>query len=81
MELDKLRDELDKWEAVRYRMEAEGMDYCFRSSSSFEEIENEEFHLKREKLISLMVEMVEYVEQMITEAEYKIIEINNEDEY
>ena len=81
MELNKLRDELDKWEAVRYRMEAEGMDYCFRSYSSFEEIEDEEFHLKREKLISLMVEMVRYVEQMITEVEDKIIEINNEDNY
>ena len=81
MELDKLRDELDKWEAVRYRMNAEGMEYCFRSYSSFEEIEDEEFHLKREKLINLMVEMEEYVEKMITEVEDKIIEINNENEY
>jgi hypothetical protein len=78
MELDKLLEELEKWEMVRYRMEAEGMDYCFRSYSSFEEIKDEEFHLKREKLISLMAEMVRYVEQMITEVEDKIIDVNDE---
>jgi hypothetical protein len=78
MELDKLLEELEKWEGVRYRIKSEGVEYCFLKYSSFEEIEDEEFHLKRQNLISLMVEMVEYVEQMITEVEDKIIDINDE---
>lgn len=74
---DQLRDELDKWESVRYRMEDEGIEYCFRHYSSFEEIEDEEFHRKREKLIELMVEMEEYVQQKITETEDKIIDLED----
>jgi len=70
---DQLRDELDKWESVRYRMDDEGIEYCFRHYSSFSEIEDEEFHLKREKLIELMVDMEEYVQNKITEVEDKII--------
>ena len=76
---NQLRDELDKWESVRYRMNDEGMEYCFRSYSSFDEIEDEDFHFKREKLIAMMVEMEEYIEQKITEVEDKIIEINDEE--
>lgn len=72
---DQLRDELDQWEMVRYRMDDEGIEYCFRHYSDFREIQDEEFHLKREKLIELMVEMEEYVQQKITETEDKIIDL------
>jgi len=70
---DQLRDELDNWERVRYRMEEEGMEYCFRHYSSFPEVKDEEFHLKREKLVALMNEIEQYVEDKITEVEDKII--------
>jgi hypothetical protein len=76
---DQLRDELDKWESVRYRMEDEGIEYCFRHYSSFGEIKDEEFHLKREKLIEMMVEMEEFIDKKIEEVEDKIIEINDEE--
>lgn len=81
MGLNELQDELDKWEDVRYRMKDEGIEYCFKSYSSFEEIEDEVFHLKRKKLIGLMVEMEMYIQQKITETEDKIIDIDNENEY
>lgn len=70
-----LRDELDKWEMVRYRMDDEGMEYCFRHYSSFSEIKDEEFHSKRRKLLNLMVEMEQLVADRITEVEDKIIEL------
>jgi len=75
---DQLRDELDKWESVQYRMGEEGIEYCFRHYSSFPEIKDEEFHLKREKLVALMEEMEQYVEDKITEVEDKIIELEDE---
>ena len=75
---DQLRDELDNWERVRYRMEDEGMEYCFRHYSSFQEIKDEEFHSKRRKLLNLMVEMEQYVADKITEVEDKIIELDDE---
>jgi hypothetical protein len=74
---DQLRDELDKWESVRYRMDDEGIEYCFRYYSSFMEIEDEEFHIKRRKLIDLMVDMEKYVANKITEIEDKIIELDD----
>jgi hypothetical protein len=75
---DQLRDELDKWESVRYRMEDEGIEYCFRHYSSFSEIKDEEFHSKREKLIELMVDMEEYIQNKMTKIEDKIIELDDE---
>ena len=75
---DQLRDELDNWERVRYRMGDEGIEYCFRHYSSFPEIKDEEFHSKRRKLLNLMVEMEQYVADKITEVEDKIIELDDE---
>jgi hypothetical protein len=60
-------EELDKWESVRYRMKDEGIEYCFRHYSSFKHIEDEEFHSIREKLIKLMIEMEEYVDEKINQ--------------
>jgi hypothetical protein len=55
-------------------MEDEGIEYCFRHYSSFSEIKDEEFHSKREKLIELMVDMEEYIQNKMTKIEDKIIE-------
>jgi predicted ABC-type exoprotein transport system permease subunit len=72
---DQLRDELDKWERVQYRMSEEGIEYCFRHYSSFSDIKDEGFHSKRRKLLNLMVEMEQYVADKMTEVEDKIIEL------
>lgn len=72
---DQLRDELDNWGRVQYRMSEEGIEYCFRHYSSFSEIKDEEFHSKRRKLLNLMVEMEQLVADRITEVEDKIIDL------
>ena len=72
---DQLRDELDQWTSVQYRMDDEGMEYCFRSYSTWEDIKDEEFHILRNKLIELMDQMEKFVEDKITETEDKIIEL------
>ena len=74
---DQLRDELDKWEMVRYRMDDEGMEYCFRHYSSFSDIEDEEFHTLKNQLVELMNQMEKFVANKIVEIEDKIIELDN----
>jgi hypothetical protein len=58
-------EELENWEAVHYRMDNEGMDYCFEHYSSFEEIKDEEFHKLRLDLIDNMKKIRKYVEDKI----------------
>ena len=57
--------ELEDWERVRYRIDEEGMEYCFRQYSHWEEINDVKFHLLRLKLIGVMEEMREYVDNQI----------------
>lgn len=72
---DQLRDELDNWERVQYRMSEEGIEYCFRHYSTFSEIKDEEFHTLRNKLIVLMETMEIFVANKIVETEDKIIDL------
>jgi hypothetical protein len=39
-----MEDELENWQSVQYRMDAEGFDYCFEDYSDWNEIEDEKFH-------------------------------------
>jgi DNA-directed RNA polymerase subunit F len=72
MSEDQLRDELDKWAMVRYRMEDEGMEYCFRYYSSFSDIKDEEFHTLKNQLVELMGRMEQMVANKIEEIDYQI---------
>ena len=58
-------EELENWEAVRYRMDNEGMEYCFEHYSSFKEIEDEEFHKLRLEFLDSMKKIREYVKDKI----------------
>ena len=50
---------------VRYRMDNEGIDYCFEKYSSFEEIKDEEFHKLRLEFLDSMKKIREYVKDKI----------------
>ena len=67
-----LRDERDKWVMVQYRMEDEGMDYCFRYYSSFSEIQDEEFQTLKNQLVELMGRMDQMVANKIEELDNQI---------
>jgi hypothetical protein len=58
-------EELENWEMVRYRMDNEGIDYCFEKYSSFEEIKDEEFHKLRLEFLESMKKIREYVANKI----------------
>ena len=63
--LAKLEEERENYESVRYRMDDEGMDYCFEHYSSFDEIEDEEFHKLRNEFLESMKKIRSYVENKI----------------
>ena len=71
--IKQLEEEHENWEMVRYRMDNEGLEYCFKHYSSFEEIEDEEFHKLRNELLEKMKEIREYVEEKLDsyEEEYE----------
>ena len=58
-------EELEDWQMVQYRMDNEGIDYCFEHYSSFEEIKDEEFHKLRLELLESMKKIREYVKNKI----------------
>ena len=70
-------EELDNWKNVKYRMKEEGIEYCFRHYSSFNEIDNQQFHSLRLLLIETMEEMETLVNDRIDELENQIEEDDN----
>lgn len=60
MERDILK-EIEDFEMVKYRIRAEGIEYTFKHYSSFPEIDDDEFHRKREELVKLMNDMEDYI--------------------
>jgi hypothetical protein len=74
MENNDLYEELENFESVRYRMDNEGIDYCFKHYSSFEEIEDEKFHELRNKFLTSLDEIQNYVDSKINELNDKINE-------
>lgn len=72
MNNEKLEQELDNWYNVDYRMDNEGLEYCFKQYSSFEEIEDEEFHKMRLSLISQMNAIRALVKNRIEQVENKL---------
>lgn len=60
-------EDLEKWEYLRFRMDEEGFEYCFKHYSSFDEIEDDEFHKLRLEVISKMDEMRSLVKNRINE--------------
>ena len=58
-------EELENWRMVHYRMENEGIDYCFEHYSNFEEIKDEEFHKLRKEFLESMEKIRGYVKKKL----------------
>lgn len=67
-----LYEELEKFQNVEYRMDAEGFHYCFEKYSSFQEIEDAEFHRLREAYLMASRNIEIYVNKKIDELLDKI---------
>ena len=73
-ELFFLEEELEKYQNVVYRIESEGVGYTFKHYSTFDEIEDKEFHKLRKYLIEHIDLMEYYLKKRINGLEKKIEE-------
>jgi hypothetical protein len=73
-ELFFLEEELEKFQDVAYRIKNEGVEYTFKHYSTFEEIEDKEFHKLRKYLIQHIDLMDFYLKKRTDELEKKIEE-------
>lgn len=65
---------LEKYQNVVYRIESEGVGYTFKNYSTFDEIEDKEFHKLRKYLIQHIDLMDFYLKKTINDLEKKIEE-------
>jgi hypothetical protein len=70
--LKELEDDLDNFKAVQYRMDNEGIDYCFDGYSNWDEIEDEEFHKLRLEFLESMKNIRSYVENKVEELKSQV---------
>lgn len=56
--IKQIEENVENFRAVQYRMRNEGIDYCFEHYSSFDEIEDEEFHKLRNEFLESMKKYV-----------------------
>ena len=68
-------EEQEEWDSVQYRMDNEGIDYCFEHYSSFEEIKDEKFHELRLQFLKSLKEIQNYVNEKCQK------EVEKDDEY
>lgn len=73
MENNLLEQELENWQSLRYRMENEGVDYCFEHYSRWEEIQDEEFHKLRVQFLDTLTKLRELTDKKINELNDKIL--------
>ena len=64
--------DLEKYQKVVYRIKNEGVGYTFKNYSTFEEIEDEEFHKLRKYLIQHIDLMDLYLKKKIVSLEENI---------
>ena len=55
------KDKKELWENVQYRMDSEGFHYCFDGYSSWEDIQDEEFHRLRLNYLQSAKLLEEYI--------------------
>ena len=66
-----MKDELEKWQSVQYRMDEEGFNYCFESYSNWGEIKDEKFHELRLAFLLSVEELREYINTQVEVLESK----------
>jgi len=69
-----LDEQLENWKNLKYRMNNEGMSYCFEHYSSWSEIDNEEFHQLKEKYLETSRRIKLLVDNKVDEIENMILD-------
>jgi hypothetical protein len=58
---EELEDQIENFESVQYRMDAEGFHYCFEGYSSFEGVKDETFHDLRKTYLAAATNLENYI--------------------
>jgi hypothetical protein len=69
MNKEQLEEELENFKNVDYRMNNEGLEYCFVNYSTFSEIKDKQFHKLKVQLLLSIHKMKGYVSDKINELE------------
>ena len=69
MNKEQLEEELENFKNVDYRMNNEGLEYCFVNYSTFSEIKDKQFHKLRVQILLSIHKMKGYVSDKINELE------------
>jgi len=78
-EIRSLENQLEDFEMVRYRMEAEGFHYCFKHYSTFMNVDDDEFHRLRLKYLGSSEDLEQYVLNKIENLTYRIENLVDEE--
>ena len=79
-ELEKLENKLEDFETVRYRMDSEGLHYCFKHYSSFIDIDDKEFHELRNKYLEISSDLENYITKKIETLNDRVERLRDEEE-
>lgn len=66
-----MEDELENWKRVQYRMDEEGIGYCFEGYNDWKEIKDEKFHKLRLDFLKSMNNLREYINNQVETLESK----------
>lgn len=59
-----MNDQNEIIDTLKYKMEEEGFEYCFRGYSDWKELKDEKFHKLREEYLFAAGKLQEYVENL-----------------
>lgn len=76
---NKIEEQLEAIVMVKARIRQEGFHYCFVNYSSFEDVEDEEFHKLRKQYLASAKALEEHVDKRIDELESQSLEQNFDD--
>ena len=76
--IDSLLNQVEELQLVQYRIRAEGLHYCFKHYSSFEEIGDEKFHELRKKYLTISDELESYISEKIDNLESEISSLDDD---
>lgn len=81
-EIEKLENQLEDFEMVRYRMDSEGFHYCFKHYSSFIDVDDDEFHRLRKMYLDASEDLEQYVLKKIESLNDRILatDVDTEEE-
>lgn len=66
----------DNWRALNFRMNDEGLHYCFKHYSHWTEVEDDEFHRLRQNYLKSSEDLEEYIKNKMKQIYNNELEVD-----